>query len=634
MQKRLKQASAKFAKRVMERGQQGRPPRNTPPRSTHGARRHHEHVRLDQLAQRVAPAAPSLSGDDESLDVWGYSDTRFDLASDGSVTLTGARYALCGQPLPHLLPWVEQTMDIRIPLDDIHVSHYPPAIPKPVIHAAFLEAMEALLGSDQISQAPQTRLRHGHGHTQEEMYAVKYGKLGRIPDAVLYPANAQQVADIVAAAMQHDVCVIPFGGGTSVSEALRCPENETRMIVSVDMKRMNRVLWVDSVNRLACIEAGAVGIHLEKTLKSYGFTMGHEPDSIEFSTLGGWIATNASGMKKNKYGNIEDLVLDMQVVTAGGMVSRDQVQPRESIGIDSRRLMLGSEGTLGIITQAVVKLFPVPPVQHYNSVLFPSFAAGVQFMYDLTQADTRVASVRLVDNTQFQFSLALKPASAGLKAIKSRLEKLYVTKLRGFDPQEMVACTLVFEGSAEEVAHQENTVFALAARHGGMKAGADNGQRGYQLTYGIAYIRDFVMRHHIIAESFETSVPWDRALELCRRVKARLALEHEQRKLPGKPFVTCRVSQTYSAGVCIYFYLGIYHKGVDHPSHVFAEMEAAARDEILQSGGSLSHHHGIGKLRQKFLPRVLSEAALAWSHKAKAAVDPKNVFGCGNQLQA
>lgn len=628
MQKRLKQASSQLAKRVIQRRDKLAERHGL--RAIPGARQAPQ-VRLDEAAARVAPAAPDLAQSSESLDVWGFTDTRFQLGSDGAVTLTGDRYALCGQPLPHLLTWVEDTMDIRIPLDDIHVSHYPPQVPEPVIHAVFLEALSALVAPEQISQEPHLRLRHGHGHTQEEMYAIKYGNLVRIPDVVVFPESTADVVALIAAAQKHDVCIIPFGGGTSVSEALRCPADEKRMIVSVDMKRMNRVLWIDQVNRLACIQAGAVGSDIEKILKTYGFTMGHEPDSIEFSTLGGWIATHASGMKKNKYGNIEDIVLDMQVATTQGLIERDAVQARESIGIDARRLMLGSEGNFGIITQAVVKLFPLPPVQHYNSVIFPSFAAGVQFMYDLTQADIRVASVRLVDNRQFQFSLALKPAAVGLKALKSRLEKLYVTKLKGFDPQQMVACTLVFEGTAEEVESQEKTLFALAAKHGGMQAGAENGKRGYQLTYGIAYIRDFVMRHHIIAESFETSVPWDRALELCDRVKARLEKEHAARRLPGKPFITCRVSQAYTAGVCIYFYLGFYHKGIDQPSHVFAELETAARDEILLSGGSLSHHHGIGKLRQPFLPRVLSEAALTWTQHAKQAVDPKNVFGCGNQ---
>jgi alkyldihydroxyacetonephosphate synthase len=448
---------------------------------------------------------------------------------------------------------------------------------------------------------------------------------------VVYPTSEDEVVTIVEAARTHDVTLIPYGGGTNVTEALRCPADERRPIVSVDLSRMARVLWIDPVNRTACIQAGAAGRHIAATLAAHGFTMGHEPDSIEFSTLGGWIATHASGMKKNRYGNIEDLVLDVTAVTASGTLTRSALAPRESVGLDVRRLLLGSEGRLGIITSAVVKLFPLPEVQRYGSVLLPSFDQGVQFLYDLNAAGHPPASVRLVDTLQFQFGLALKPASTGLKALKSRLEKLFVTKIKGFDPHQMVACTLVFEGSKDEVAAQERTVARLAQRHGGMPAGAENGKRGYLLTYGIAYIRDFVMNHYILAESFETSVPWSQVLSLCARVKQRIYDEHARRGLPGRPFVSCRVTQIYPTGVCVYFYFAMYHKGVERPSEVYAELEHAAREEILACGGSLSHHHGIGKLRQGFLPEIMSPAAQAWCRDTKRALDPGNLFGAANQ---
>ena len=403
------------------------------------------------------------------------------------------------------------------------------------------------------------------------------------------------------------------------------------MIVSVDLARLNRILWIDPVNLMACIEAGAVGRHLQAQLAEHGFTLGHEPDSVEFSTLGGWIATHASGMKKNKYGNIEDLVLDLHVVTPRGPLTRSGVSPRESSGVDPRRWMFGSEGTLGIITHATVKVFPLPEVTRYDAVLFPSFERGVDFLYDLTREATPPASVRLVDNLQFQLSQTLKPRASGLKAWIRRLEKLYVTRVKGFAPRHMVACTILYEGTRGEVEREESAVHRLARRHGGMRAGSENGQRGYQLTFGIAYIRDFVMKHHILGESFETSVSWTQARSLCENVKRRVADEYAARGLPGKPFVTCRVTQVYQTGVCVYFYFGFHHKGMARPNEVYAELEHAARDEILKSGGSLSHHHGVGKLRQGFLPQILSPAALAWAREMKRSVDPGNVFGIGNQ---
>jgi alkyldihydroxyacetonephosphate synthase len=164
-----------------------------------------------------------------------------------------------------------------------------------------------------------------------------------------------------------------------------------------------------------------------------------------------------------------------------------------------------------------------------------------------------------------------------------------------------------------------------------MKAGSENGRRGYQLTYSIAYIRDFLMNYYIIAESFETSVAWSDALNLCNNVKRRLQEEYSGRNLPGKPFVTARVTQVYRTGVCIYFYFGFYYKGISNPQEVYLELENAARDEILNSGGSLSHHHGVGKLRRAFLPRIMSPAALQWKRDLKKTLDPGNLFGAGNQ---
>jgi len=588
--------------------------------------------RLSGRGNRIVPGDPPRhEGDDESAHVWGFRDSAFAILPNGNVVFSGSRYPLCGAEMPDLLPWTRNILAADLRPDDTHDVGTPPEVPAPREHPAFLAAVRAILPADAVRGDPAIRLRHGHGHTLEEMYAIKYDGLERVPDLVVYPGREEEVVALVEAAIRHDVCLVPYGGGTNVSDALRCPPQEDRIIVAVDMSRMNRILWIDPTNLMACIEAGAVGRHIHEQLAAHGFTLGHEPDSVEFSTLGGWIATRCSGMKKNRYGNIEDLVLDVHAVTAGGELSRTDVAPRESIGVDPVRLLLGSEGTLGIITRAVVKIFPLPAVQRYDSLLFPSFRDGVAFMYELTRGGVTPASVRLVDNLQFQLSLTLKPKAVGLTALKRRAERFVVTKLRGFEPERMVACTLVYEGGEQEVAAQERAVKRIARRHGGMRAGAANGRVGYQLTFGIAYLRDFVMKHYVLGESLETSVAWSRVLDLCDGVKRRVAEEYARRNLPGKPFLSCRVTQVYQTGVCVYFYLAFYHKGVERPSEVFKELEQCARDEILARGGSLSHHHGIGKLRRAFLPRVMSPTALAWSGEVKRAVDPSNVFGIANQ---
>jgi len=574
---------------------------------------------------------PPKAEDVESLDVWGFEDTRFSVNEKGNAVLLGHRYELSGLELPHLLPWVRDVLGITLDPSDVHPSDYPTCIPPVRENGPFQSEIRQFLNEGQMTTEGRLRLRHGHGHTQDEMFAIKHECLERIPDLVVFPESEEQVTQLVEAAKRDNVVLIPFGGGTNVTNAVRCDPDEDRLIVSVDMRRMGRVLWIDKANHMACIQAGAVGRNIVTQLEAQGYTMGHDPDSVEFSSLGGWIATNASGMKKNKYGNIEDLVLDVTVATASGKLERATCVPRESVGADLRRLLFGSEGTLGIITSAIVKIFPLPEVQSYGAIIFPTFADGFAFMRELAYVPEPPSSVRLVDNAQFKFGMALKPAAAGLGAWKSRLEKFFVVNLKGFDPDQMALCTLVFEGTAGLVARQKSEVQRLAKKHGGMQAGEENGRRGYQLTYSIAYIRDFLMNYYIIAESFETSAAWSNVLPLIENVKRRVQAESEARKLPSKFFVSARVTQVYQTGAAIYFYAGFYHKGVPHPSKVYRELEDIAREEILRSGGALSHHHGVGKIRRAFLPAVMSPAALEWKRELKRSLDPTNIFGAGNQ---
>ncbi len=581
----------------------------------------------------VPPPPPSGDEDDvENMWGWGFEDSQFRVTDDGHVVLSGDRYSISGVEMPNLLPWMSDVLRSELGPEQSVEPPRDPEVPEVTDAPELYAAIEEHFGDEQWSRDDTERLQHGHGQTQEEIYAINFGDgFSRVPDIVVYPGEHEQVEKLVELADRFDAVVIPYGGGTSVTEALRCREDEERPIVSVDMSRMNRIRWIDPVNRMACIEAGAVGRHIEDQLGNYGFTTGHEPDSLEFSTIGGWVATHASGMKKNKYGNIEDIVVDMKVVTPQGTIEKKTAVPRESTGVDPMLWMFGSEGNLGIVTEVVVNLHEVPECQRFGSVLFPSLEEGFAFMYELAQSGCVPASVRLMDNTQFHFGQALKPEKERLEALKSKLETLYITRLKGFDPETMVAATLLFEGRKQQVELEEETVYDIAERHGGVPTGAENGRRGYELTFGIAYIRDLVFRQNMVAESFETTVSWSQALQLIENVKRRTHREHQRRGLPGRPFITGRVTQVYESGVCVYFYLGFYTRGVEAPDQVFHDYEAAIRQEILDSGGSLSHHHGIGKLREKFMNQVLSEAGLESKERLKSALDPDNIFGATNQ---
>nr|XP_014349357.1 PREDICTED: alkyldihydroxyacetonephosphate synthase, peroxisomal isoform X2 [Latimeria chalumnae] len=523
---------------------------------------------------------------------WGYNDSKFTFNKKGQAEFTGKRYRLSGMVLPSLRDWMEKTFGASLEHKTTsQTSLITSNVPLPVVNEGFLQDLKAT--NIPFSQDVEDRIFRGHGHCLHEIFALREGKFERVPDLVVWPNSHNDVVMIVDLACKHNVCLIPFGGGTSVSSALECPADEKRAIISLDTSQMNQILWIDEKNLTAHVEAGIIGQDLEKQLGEYGYCTGHEPDSMEFSTLGGWVATRASGMKKNIYGNIEDLAVHIRMVTPRGVTEKSCQGPRMSTGPDIHHFILGSEGTLGVITEVTIKIRPLPEYQKYGSVVFPDFVQGVACLREVARQRCAPASIRLMDNAQFQFGHALKPQVASIfTSFLDGLKKFYITKFKGFDPNQLCVATLLFEGDREKVLQHEKQVYDIAAKFGGLAAGEDNGQRGYMLTFVIAYLRDLGMDYYVIGESFETSVPWDRVLDLCRNVKERLVRECKERGVQFPPLSTCRVTQTYDAGACVYFYFAFNYRGISDPLHVYDQIEAAAREEILATGGSLSHHHG------------------------------------------
>ena len=564
---------------------------------------------------------------------WGYKDTRFVVNPDRSVKVTGNRYAVSGYDMPGFIPFVEEMLGVTIDLSDIKPERADKPVPEPKRNVAFDASLAAIFAAGQYTTDPRERLVHSHGQTTaDEVYQVLYTHLERVVDLVVYPESQANVEKLIELAQTHDVCLVPYGGGTSVSCALKLPDAETRTIVSVDMRRMDAIEWIDRENFRASVQAGILGSHLEERLAAEGFTCGHEPDSVELSTLGGWIATNASGMKKNRYGNIEDIVENVTLVTPSGVIEHSMAMPRVSMGIEPKQVAFGSEGNLGIITRAVIRIHRLPDVKRYGSYVFGDFKTGTAFLYDLSQAGVLPASIRLVDNVQFRFGQALKARPTSSEKLMSQVQKTFLFSIKGFDPHELVAATIVMEGTAEEVEYQATAIKRIAARHGGVSGGAHNGQRGYMLTYAIAYIRDFLTDYHIIGETYETTVPWSRIQEVCDAVAERAYAMHREFGLPGNAYVSPRITQLYHTGVCIYFTHGFSAKGADAPDRIFAEIEHAMRETIMAHGGSISHHHGIGKLRRDFISQTLSPASVELLREMKDGVDPANIFGIANNV--
>jgi alkyldihydroxyacetonephosphate synthase len=566
---------------------------------------------------------------------WGFKDTRFILQPDRSVTVTGSRYAISGTEMPDFIPFVEEMLGVTIDPQDLkpEVSNKPVA--PPIMNDNFYRALQTSFPDSQYSQDSSDRLLHSHGQTTvDEVYQVLYNQIERVADLVFYPESDEDVVKLIELATEHDVCLVPFGGGTSVSCALKLPNDETRMIVVVDMRRMNKILWLDRENYRASVQAGITGKQLEEELEKLGFTSGHEPDSLELSTLGGWIATNASGMKKNRYGNIEDMVENFSLITPKGVIEQKVTMPRISIGMQPNKFLFGNEGNLGIITKAEIRIHKLPEAKKYGSIVFPTFEKGTAFLYELTRSGSLPASVRLVDNFQFRFGSALRPRPTAAGALLHKLQKFFLLKVKGFDPHRMCAATLVMEGSHSEVAYQEKLVYRLAKKHDGIAGGEGNGKRGYMLTYAIAYIRDFMADYYVTGETYETTVPWDKIHDVINAVDRAAREQHEAHGLPGKPYVSPRITQLYHTGVCIYFTHGFSAKGVNNPDRIFSEIEHSLRETILANGGSVSHHHGIGKLRRDFMPETLSETSIEMLREVKQAHDPQNIFGIGNNVFA
>lgn len=559
---------------------------------------------------------------------WGYKDTKFTLNHQGLVSLSGSRYLFSGKALPSLRSWMEESAGLNI--DDASPPQPQGPVPAAIRNEDFLAQIEGNYAK--MSFSDRERLFHGHGHTTQELFKLRYGKFDRVPDVVIWPGSSEHVEVIVKAAHANNVVIIPYGGGTNVTQALMCPENENRMIVSLDMHKMCRIKWFDRTSMMACVEAGAVGKELEEKFANMGYCLGHEPDSLEFSTLGGWISTRASGMRKNRYGNIEDIVRRIKLVTPVGVVEKSVKAPRQSTGPDIHHFVMGSEGTLGVITEAVLRVHKKPAVIAYGSLIFPDFESGVACMHEVAMKKAAPVSIRLVDNMQFQFGQALKPEVESVsKFLTDKVKKWYVLNRLGFEPEKMTAATMLFEGdSASEISATESKVYAIAAKYGGVKAGEENGIRGYFLTYMIAYLRDFGLDYSFCGDSFETSVPWGNVMSVCTNVKETIRRICLECKVKAPPFISCRVTQTYDTGACIYFYFGFLWTGLADPLAVFEAVEDGAREEILALGGSLSHHHGIGKLRKKWLPSTISETGIAMLKGVKNAVDPKNIFANGN----
>jgi alkyldihydroxyacetonephosphate synthase len=490
-------------------------------------------------------------------------------------------------------------------------------------HDGFLAELRRWMRADQIFDSRRERVIHAYGKGFRDLFRMRRGMAEGAPDLVLYPENENDVLMTLRAAVRHDVVVIPFGGGSNIAGCLERSESR-RMVVSLDMRRMRRVLAVDAESFTARIEAGAFGPDLEEQLNGYGLTLGHFPDSFLHSTLGGWIATRSAGMQSDKYGKIEDMVIALRMVTPLGVLATRTV-PKSSNGIDVNHLCIGSEGTLGVITEATMRVHPRPESRRTHGYLFMEFEAGIEAMHECVRQECVPSMLRLSDPDKTALSLAFKPASSRLSQAASKVMKGYL-RAKGFDFARACLMLTTFEGSKAGAARQHSQVNAIYSRFGAVDLGPSSGKSFESTKYDFPHIRDFLLDRGITSDVSETSTVWSNLAPLYRATTTALRAAISESGV--RPWVGCHISHTYHCGASLYLTFACRQQdGREMQQYLHAKR--AAQQTFMDHGATLSHHHAVGTEHLPWLTDDISPLGVLAVAAIKAGLDPDNIMNPG-----
>ena len=470
-----------------------------------------------------------------------------------------------------------------------------------------------------VSDEPLDRVVHARGKSLRDLVRQRRGEFARIPDVVVRPGTEEEVIAVLEAALAADAIVIAFGGGTSISGSLEAPADEVRPVLSVDLGRLDQVVAIDAPSRLARVQAGVFGPHLEAQLGARGYTFGHFPDSFTHSTLGGWIATRSSGMQSDRYGDIADLVRGLRVVTPSGLLVTRPI-PSASTGPSIREMVLGSEGRLGLITEATVHVRRLPARRAILGYLFPTFVDGLAAMRDLAASECSVSVTRVSDAHETQFSFATRAQPTLLDKLKSRALTEYLTRRRRFDVNEMALAFLGYEGSERNVAAQRRAAGKIVGRHGGLCIGASPGALYDQKKFDTPYIRDFLLDRGVAADVSETAMPWSRLVPVYDAVTA--AANGAFADLGVQGYMLCHLSHSYHAGACLYFTFAFQTSpGADMLAQ-YGIVKSAVQQAFVDHGATLSHHHAVGTEHAQWLEQDISAPGVAMLEALFEGTDP------------
>ncbi len=485
-------------------------------------------------------------------------------------------------------------------------------------------ALVAVLGEASVRVDAKSRAQHAAGKSFPDLLRIRGGKLERAPDAVLYPENVTAVAAALRVAQAEGLAVVPFGGGTSVVGGVEplLPEGK-RAVVALDTTRLDKLLALDTVSRTATFEAGIDGPSLESILSAHGYTLGHFPQSFEHSTLGGWIAARSSGQQSDGYGGIETMLVSARLLTPRGELKTIGV-PRHAAGPDLKEAILGSEGTLGVIVEATLRIREKPAVQDIRGMMFRDFAAGVSAIRALMDAELPMTMMRLSDAQETDLSLLLKRDPA--RSFDPTATFLNATRALGYGDRRSVMLFGIEGNDRRTVSAQMLKAQAIGMRQGGLPLGKGPGNSWKKERFKTPYLRDFLLDEGVAIDTMETAFCWRdlaRGHEHVVEALRSATLTHA-----GAGLSMGHVSHSYPDGACVYFIV-LYPLAQEDRVAQWQAIKSAGMDAIVACGGTVSHHHGVGIDHAAWLAAEKGELGMASIRALKATLDPDGMMNPG-----
>ena len=483
----------------------------------------------------------------------------------------------------------------------------------------FLEGMPKtrLSAHPLISFDGKLRLDHSHGQSLADWIGLRGGILKQFPDGVALPETIEEIRELLRFANEQNVVVIPYGGGTSVVGHLAVPKTD-RPVLSLSLERFNRIINIDKKSRQAAFEAGIRGPYIEQQLNTKRFTLGHYPQSFEYSTLGGWVVTRSSGQQSKHYGRIEQLFAGGEILTPQGPLKLPAF-PASAAGPDLRQLLLGSEGRMGVLTKAVVKISSMPEKDVVYGVFFPSWEEASQAVQAIAGSDIPYSMIRLSNPTETMTNLLLAGHKGQIGLLKRYL------RLRGIPEEGACMCLIGFTGSHRITSSARRATLSIVRHHKGISIGKPMGNAWKKNRFQVAYLRNTLWDLGYAIDTLETAVTWDKVPPAMAAIEKSI---HEALKpYNEKAHVFSHLSHVYSSGSSIY--TTFLFRLSDSPLktlETWQRMKNAASKTIVEFGGTISHQHGVGNDHKQYL------AAEKGSLGIKALHNIFNYFDPGSQM--